>query len=43
MLKLKFKKSNNNIEFDFECNIDKVISAIIGTSTIVEFFKSLGM
>lgn len=43
MLKLKFTKSNNNIEFDFQCNIDKIISAIIGTSTIVEFIKYLSM
>lgn len=40
MLKFKVKKSHNNFEMEFQCNFDKIISAIIGASSIFEFFIS---
>ncbi|HFJ9464870.1 hypothetical protein [Bacillus thuringiensis] len=36
MLKFRLKKSDNNLEMDFSCDFEKIISLIIGTSTLVE-------
>lgn len=36
MLRFKLKKSEDNLEIDFSCNLEKIISLIIGTSTLVE-------
>lgn len=38
MLKFSLKKSENDLEIDFSCNFEKIISLIIGTSTLVEAF-----
>ncbi|MCU4818845.1 hypothetical protein OB973_24445 [Bacillus cereus] len=36
MLKFRLKKSENNLEMGFLCDFEKVISLIIGMSTLVE-------
>ncbi|WP_255396040.1 MULTISPECIES: hypothetical protein [Bacillus] len=36
MIKFSLKKSENNLEIDFSCNFEKIISLIIGTSTLVD-------
>lgn len=36
MLKFRLEKSENNLEMDFSCDFEKIISLIIGTSTLVE-------
>ncbi|WP_257153256.1 MULTISPECIES: hypothetical protein [Bacillus] len=36
MLKFRLKKSDDNLEMDFSCDFEKIISLIIGTSTLVE-------
>lgn len=37
MVKFKLKKSEDNLEIDFSCDFEKIISLLIGTSTLVEF------
>ncbi|EDX59578.1 hypothetical protein BC03BB108_D0094 (plasmid) [Bacillus cereus 03BB108] len=42
MIKFSFKKSEHNLEVDFSCDFEKIISVIIGTSTLVDtFLRSL--
>ncbi len=42
MIKFHFKKSEHNLEMNFSCDFEKIISLIIGTSTLVEtFLRSL--
>lgn len=42
MIKLNLKKSGNDFEMDFSCDFEKIISLIIGASTLVEtILKSL--
>lgn len=42
MLKFRLKKSEDNLEIDFSCNFEKIISLVLGTSTLVEaILKSL--
>ncbi|WP_255286507.1 MULTISPECIES: hypothetical protein [Bacillus cereus group] len=36
MLRFRFKKSEDNLEIDFSCDFEKIISLIIGTSALVE-------
>ncbi|HGA0707706.1 TPA: hypothetical protein ACIQMB_004891 [Bacillus pacificus] len=36
MMKFQFKKSEDNVEFTFSCDFEKIISLIIGTSTLVD-------
>lgn len=43
MLKLTIKKSFDEFEFNFQCNFDKVISAFVGISTVLEFIQHLSM
>jgi len=38
MLKFKISKSKDNFEITFSCDFEKVISLIIGTTTLVETF-----
>ncbi|MEI5971816.1 MULTISPECIES: hypothetical protein [Bacillus cereus group] len=37
MIRFKLKKSEANLEIDFSCDFEKIISLLIGTSTLVEF------
>ncbi|PGZ34563.1 hypothetical protein COE50_06135 [Bacillus anthracis] len=36
MIKFEFKKSEDNLEMNFSCDFEKIISLIIGTTTLVE-------
>ncbi|MEK4693902.1 hypothetical protein MKX31_07525 [Bacillus sp. FSL M8-0063] len=36
MIKFGFKKSEDNLEINFSCDFEKIISLIIGTTTLVE-------
>ncbi|HFK1685126.1 TPA: hypothetical protein ACGXND_005093 [Bacillus tropicus] len=38
MIKFQFKKSEDKTEINFSCDFDKIISLIIGTTTLVETF-----
>ncbi|HFU6611355.1 TPA: hypothetical protein ACGPI4_005538, partial [Bacillus paranthracis] len=36
MLKFRLKKSEDNLEMDLSINFEKIISLVLGTSTLVE-------
>ncbi|MDA1678657.1 hypothetical protein [Bacillus cereus group sp. TH152-1LC] len=36
MFKFEFKKSEDSLEMNFSCDFEKIISLIIGTTTLVE-------
>ncbi|WP_265176850.1 hypothetical protein [Bacillus mycoides] len=36
MVKFQLKKSEDNLEITFSCDFEKIISLIIGTTTLVE-------
>lgn len=42
MLKFRFSKSPDNLEFDFHCDFDKIISVIAGGS-LLEIIRYLSM
>ncbi len=42
MLKFRFSKSTNNLEFDFHCDFNKIISVIAGGS-LLEIIRYLSM
>lgn len=41
MINFHFKKSKDNVEIDFSCNFEKIISILLGTSTLVDTFLNL--